>query len=99
MTSRMPTRTQRQPASTNWWPLGAGAAIYLFAFFSPWTVVVSLVLLAAVAYRLARRPAPAERTVLLVAAIVLVLTVAAFVITGLVAMTLQSTHSGVSTPL
>lgn len=95
----MTSTTERRVVTTSWWGLGVGTAIYLLAFFTPWAVVVSVALLAAVAYRLTRRPAKTERTLLIIAAAVLLLTVAAFLIGGLVAFNLQSTHTGVSTPM
>ena len=95
----MTSTTERRLVPTNWWGLGVGSAIYLLAFLTPWAVVVSLVHLAAVAYRLTKRPARTERTLLLIAAAILLLTVAAFLIGGLVAFNLQSTHTGVSTPM
>ena|GEM_PF-5859401 len=73
--------------------------MYVAGFFTPWTVVVSIALLAASVVRLARKPSTTERRILIAAVIVLALTIVAFIALWMMAMALNTTHSGTSTPL
>ena len=82
-----------------WWPLAVGAVVYVAGFFTPWTVIISVALLAASVFGLTRRPSTVERRILIAGVIVLALTIVAFVALWIMAMTLSSTHSGTSNPL
>ncbi|WEK61438.1 MAG: hypothetical protein P0Y60_01355 [Candidatus Microbacterium colombiense] len=88
-----------QPVRTNWWVLAVFACAAVLAIFTPWVAVVHIALVGFASFRLMRRPPRLEATMLMIAIALLVVSFTVIVMTGALALGLESTQSGTSVQL
>lgn len=80
---------------SHWWVFGLVVASCLLTFFTLWAVALQILCLAVVIFLLTRRAARAQRAVLLVAMLILVLTlISTPIVAGVTAYNLDGTFDG-----